>query len=83
MTSSTSTSDNPKGGKLATSDTMRFEGETNPADQDIVFAIQCICGCKGTYTPRTDRPPHPDDAGVLRQLAHAPHHHEYPPRADS
>ncbi len=33
--------------------------------------------------PRTDQPPHPDDAGVLRQLAHAPHHHEYPPRADS
>ena len=31
-------------------DTMRFEGETNPADQDIVFAIQCICGCKGTYS---------------------------------
>ncbi len=60
--------------------TIRFEGDTNPDDQDIVFAIQCACGCKGTYSAAYGAATPPDDAVVLRQLAHAAHPHEHPQR---
>ena len=63
--------------------TIRFEGDTNPDDQDIVIAIQCACGCKGTYSAAYEPATAPDDPAVLRQLAHAAHPHEHPPRADS
>ena len=60
--------------------TIRFEGDTNPDDQDILFAIQCACGCKGTYSAAYGPAAPPDDAVVLRLLAHAAHPHEHPPR---
>ena len=60
--------------------TLRFEGDTNPDDQDILFAIQCACGCKGTYSAAYGPATPPDDAAVLRQLAHATHPHEHPQR---
>ena len=60
--------------------TIRFEGDTNPDDQDIVFAIQCACGCKGTYSAAYGAATPPDDAAVLQQLAHATHSHEHPQR---
>lgn len=58
--------------------TIRFEGDSNPDDQDILFAIQCACGCKGTYSAAYGPAAPPDDAAVLRQLAHATHPHEHP-----
>ena len=58
--------------------TIRFEGDTNPDDQDIVFAIQCACGCKGTYSAAYGAATPPEDAAVLQQLAHATHPHEHP-----
>ena len=62
--------------------TIRFEGDTNPDDQDIVFAIQCVCGCKGTYSAAYGPATPPEDAAVLRQLAHAVHPHNNPPPTD-
>lgn len=53
--------------------TVRFEGDTNPDDQDILFAIQCACGCKGTYSSAYGPATPPADSAVLRQLAHATH----------
>jgi hypothetical protein len=53
--------------------TIRFEGDTNPDYQDIVFAIECACGCKGTYSAAYGPSAPPDDAAVLRQLARPPH----------
>jgi copper chaperone CopZ len=53
--------------------TVRFEGDTNPDDQDIVFAITCACGCKGTYSAAYGPATPPADSDVLRQLAHAAH----------
>jgi len=49
--------------------TVRFEGDTNPDDQDIVFAIECGCGCKGVYSAAYGPTTPPEDAAVLRQLA--------------
>ncbi|MEQ1703465.1 MAG: hypothetical protein ABMA25_25440 [Ilumatobacteraceae bacterium] len=63
--------------------TIRFEGDTNPDDQDILFAIQCACGCKGTYSAAYGPATPPDDAAVLRQLAHAAHRPENQPGVDS
>ncbi len=63
--------------------TLRFEGDTNPDDQDIVFAIQCACGCKGTYSAAYGPATPPDDAAVLQQLAHATHPPESQPGVDS
>lgn len=62
--------------------TVRFEGDTNPDDQDIVFGLQCACGRKGTYNAAYGPATPPDDTAVLRQLAHAPHPQEHQLRAD-
>jgi hypothetical protein len=53
--------------------TIRFEGDTNPDHQDIVFAIECACGRKGTYSATSGPSARPDDAAVLRQLARTSH----------
>jgi hypothetical protein len=53
--------------------TVRFEGDTNPDDQDIVFALTCACGCKGTYSAAYGPATPPADSDVLGQLAHAAH----------
>jgi len=52
--------------------TIRFEGDTNPDDQDIVFAIECDSGCKGVYSAAYGPATPPEDAAVLHQLARAP-----------
>jgi copper chaperone CopZ len=53
-------------------ETIRFEGDTNPDDQDIVFALHCVGGCAGTYTAAYGPSAPPNDANVLRQLARNP-----------
>ena len=52
-------------------ETIRFEGDTNPDDQDIVVALHgdCSCGCRGTYTAAYGPSTPVNDADVLRQLA--------------
>ena len=52
--------------------TIRFEGDSNPDDQDIVFAIECDSGCKGVYSAAYGPATPPEDAVVIRQLARAP-----------
>jgi copper chaperone CopZ len=55
--------------KVQVHQTVRFEGDTNPDDQDIVFAMSCSSGCKGIYSaaygPSTPR----NDTAVLQKLA--------------
>lgn len=41
-------------GDVQVHETVRFEGDTNPADQDIVLAIGCSSGCKGVYSVPTE-----------------------------
>lgn len=52
--------------------TSRFEGDSNPDDEDIVLAIECGCGCKGVYSAAYGPSTPPDDAAVLRRLARKP-----------
>ena len=52
--------------------TLRFEGDSNPDDQDIVFAIECGCGCKGVYSAAYGPTTPPEDAAVIRRLGRAP-----------
>lgn len=52
--------------------TIRFEGDSNPDDQDIAFAIDCDSGCKGVYCAAYGPATPPQDAEVIRQLARAP-----------
>ena len=58
--------------------TVRFEGDSNPDDQDIVFAIQFACGCKGTYSAAYGPATAPDDVAVLQQLAQSAHSEDHP-----
>jgi copper chaperone CopZ len=51
--------------------TIRFEGDTNPDDEDIVFAIRFACGCKGIYSAAYGPTTPTHDTAVLRGLAHA------------
>lgn len=55
--------------EVTVDDTIRFEGNTNPDDEDIVFALQCVDGCKGVYTAAYGPSTPPNDSTVLRQLA--------------
>ncbi len=52
--------------------TIRFEGDTNPDDQDIVVALECSCGCRGVYSAPYGPSTPPEDVAVLRRLARAP-----------
>jgi copper chaperone CopZ len=53
--------------------TIRFEGDSNPDDEDIVFALVCGGGCLGTYTAAYGLSTPPNDTAVLRQLARIAH----------
>lgn len=50
-------------------ETIRFEGDSNPDDEDIVFALRCLGACRGTYTAAYGSTAPPNDTNVLRQLA--------------
>jgi len=53
--------------------TIRFEGDSNPDDQDIVFAIEWGgCGCRGVYSAAYGPTTPSEDAVVIRRLARAP-----------
>ena len=47
----------------------RFEGETNPDDQAILFALRCDAhGVKGTWSAAYGPAMPPDDAEMARRL---------------
>ena len=48
----------------------RFEGDTDPGDEAIVFALTCSdCGAKGTLVSAYGASVGPDEATVLTSLA--------------
>ncbi len=48
---------------------MRFEGESNPSDEMILFALHCgECGAAGTYVVAYGPAIEPDDAEVVSRL---------------
>lgn len=51
---------------------IRFEGDSNPDDEDIVFALRSAGGCKGTYTAASGPSAPPNDMTVLRHLVRTP-----------
>lgn len=52
--------------------TIRFEGDTNPYDEDIVVAIECAGGHRGTYSAAYGPTTPPADSDVLRLLVRTP-----------
>lgn len=51
---------------------LRFEGDTNPDDRDIVLALECGCGCRGIFTAAYGAHTPAPHAAVLRRLAANP-----------
>lgn len=49
--------------------TVRFEGESNPADESILIALACACGCLGQYTAAYGPDTPHEDAAVLERLS--------------
>jgi hypothetical protein len=47
----------------------RFEGDTNPDDQDIAIAMICPCSRKGVYSCAYGPLTPPDESAVLKRLA--------------
>lgn len=56
-------------GVMHVHETVRFEGDSNPDDQDIVVAIVCSSGCKGVYSAAYGPFSPPNDTAVLQKLA--------------
>jgi hypothetical protein len=51
-------------------DVARFEGLTNPDDEEIVFALRCVPhGTKGTYVTSYGPQISPLDAEMVRRLS--------------
>ena len=49
---------------------VRFEGDTDPGDEAIVFALTCSdCGLKGTLVSAYGASVGPDEAAVITALA--------------
>lgn len=55
-------------GSVEIDEQVRFEGETDPADEALLLAISCGCGARGLYAtafgPNIGR----EDAEVVRRL---------------
>jgi hypothetical protein len=48
---------------------VRFEGDSNPEDEAVLFALSCSCGCLGQYSSSFGVDVPPEDVAVLRHLA--------------
>lgn len=56
-------------GALGVDEVVRFEGDTDPDDESIVFALVCKeHGVKGTYTVPYGTQIPPADAAIVRHL---------------
>lgn len=47
---------------------LRFEGESDPADESLLLALSCACGAKGLYSTMFGPDISPEDAAVVRAL---------------
>ncbi len=47
---------------------LRFEGESDPADESLLVALHCDCGTKGLYSTMFGPAISPEDAAVVRAL---------------
>ena len=52
--------------------TVRFEGDSNPDDEAILFALACACGCSGQYSAAYGPDTPAADAEILRRLSRPP-----------
>lgn len=50
---------------------LRFEGESDPADESLLVALTCDCGAKGLYSTMFGPEIGPEDAAVVRALPRA------------
>lgn len=50
-------------------ETVRFEGASDPADEQILVALSCECGIKGLFTAAFGPSNTPAESRVLRDLA--------------
>lgn len=55
--------------QVTVDETVRFEGDTNPADEAILVALSCECGIKGQFTAAFGPASTPAESRVLRELA--------------
>lgn len=55
--------------EVTVDETVRFEGESNPADEAILVALSCECGIKGLFTAAFGPASTPAESRVLRDLA--------------
>jgi len=53
-------------------ETVRFEGDSDPADEAILLALACRCGCLGQYSAAYGPATPAEDAEVLHRLAQVP-----------
>jgi hypothetical protein len=51
---------------------LRFEGESDPGDMTILFALRTPAGTKGLYTAAFGALTSPEDAEVIARLPHLP-----------
>ncbi len=47
---------------------VRFEGESDPADEALLLALTCACGAKGLYSTMFGPEISPEDGAVVRAL---------------
>lgn len=53
-------------------ETVRFEGDSNPDDEAILFALACGCGCSGQYSAAYGPDTPAADAEILHRLSRPP-----------
>lgn len=53
---------------LAIDEVVRYEGVSDPDDQEILFALECGCGQRGLYTSAFGPTTSIGDVAVLRRL---------------
>jgi hypothetical protein len=49
-------------------ETVRFEGDSNPDDEAVLFALSASCGHRGLYAAPYGPDVSPDDVTVIRAL---------------
>lgn len=49
---------------------LRFEGQSDPGDMTILFALRTAAGDKGLYAPAFNAETPPEDADVISRLQH-------------
>lgn len=55
-------------GTMTIDEQLRFEGESDPADESLLVALTCDCGAKGLYSTMFGPEISPEDGAVVRAL---------------